>query len=188
MLEIGQKLLYGHLLLFICSFFYMAWWKSSFQSQAAVSRLESGSLLFLTMLTGLASITFLLLGVLFPEKGNSLPFLPLILGGGVMLYLLALYVSSQKYGRPATSELLFIVLWLVLELSSLVVLSQDVLSLNMTLAGILITIVIFLINMVCYMEYYKLNESQKFIVGMVPLGLAGVAALMVSILILSKNI
>jgi len=186
--EIGQKLLYGHLLLFICSFFYMAWWKSSFQPQATANHWESGSLLLLTMLTGLASITFLLLGILFPEKGSLLPLVPLILGGGVVLYILALYVSSQKYGRPATSELLLIELWLVLELASLVVLSQDVLSLNITLAGILIAVLIFLINMACYMSYYKLNENLKFLVGMVPLGLAGVAALLVSILILSKNV
>ena len=182
----GQDLLYGHLLLFVCSFFYTTWWSRAFRPQNAVNNWETWTFLVITMISGLAAIVFLLMGTLFTEQKDVIPYVTAIFGGGTILYLALLFITSKHYGRPPTSELLFIVLWLTLELASLVVLQSMGLSHNISIISCVVAILIFVINMACYMAYYKLSESIGFLIGMVPLGLAGISSVALSLIIMTE--
>jgi len=157
----------------------------SFRQQPNTRNWETGLLLVGTMLTGLLAIAFLFWGVLFPETGTAWPLVYIILAAGAVLYIVLLVVTSRRYGRPVTSELLFIALWFTLELAALAILRQNLFSGTQTLIGVVAVFIVSVLNMACYMSYYNQTENLKFIMGIIPLWLTGIVALAISIIILS---
>jgi hypothetical protein len=176
-----QRLFLGHILLFVCSCFYLAWWSVAFRPQVVSGRVYAGVLLGITAICGAAAIVMLFAGVLFPSVSKLWVPTPVILLAGLVAYIAMLLVSAKVFARPVTSELLFIVLWLVLELSVLDILQAAGLSAALTGLGLAVIIGIFIINMACYMLYYHLSPQLAYISGMIPLGVGGLAALAVAL-------
>jgi hypothetical protein len=176
-----QKLFWGHLLLFVCSCFYLAWWNVAFRPQPVSGREHAGLLLGLTAICGFLAIALPFTGVLFPVADKLFVSTPVVLVAGLVTYIVILFVSARIFGQPVTSELLFIVLWLALELAVLDILQATGLSLPLTWLGLAGIAGVFIVNMACYMLYYRLSPQMAFVSGMIPLGLGGAAALAVAL-------
>lgn len=178
-----QKLFIGHAALFVCSCFYIIWWSLAFRPQTVAPKGPSGLFFACTALFGVVAIFFLTAAVLSPIAENLSFSVPVILIAGAVSYIVLLIITGKIMDRPATSELFFIVLWVVLELAVVDILQAVGLE-HSLLTYMLIGIgLYFLLNMICYLQYYHLSERAAFITGMIPLGVGGIFSLAMSVLI-----
>ena len=149
-------LLTGQILLIVCFTFYLVWWYRGFRPGVSVSRVKgmNGLLLLITAVAGLAGLAMSLIGAA-PGVTNPVFFFL----GGLVGYILLLLVTRFLFNRIVTSELLLIVVWTVLELY---VAGRSPLSIGIIAAA-------FLVSIVCYIAYYRMEEMKAFYTAMVPL-------------------
>ena len=105
--------------------------------------------------------------------------------GGVVVYIALAAATSQLLHRPITTELLLIVMWVTLELCTLIVL-HDSGALGLPVAVVLaaILLILFIADMACYLAYYHLPPMPAFIDGTVPLiAVAAFSAVVVALLV-----
>lgn len=160
----------GNLLLFLCSLFYLIWWiiyfRPNFSGGSAVGMASIGA----AFITGMAAIALLSAGInsLSPHS-QSLPVRSILLGGAA-LFVLLLVVTSGVLHRPATSELMIIHIWLVLELSAVAVLyGTGSLGAGSAAALAVLIGVAFIVGLVCYLLYFRLTGMPSYWDGMIPL-------------------
>jgi len=162
----------GNLLLFICFLFYLVWWIVSFRPGSSGA---SAGVFYITVafVTGIAAI-FLLTGGInsLSQDSKSVP-VKLILFCGIALFLILLFVTSFAFHRTVTSELMIIHAWVALELSVIVVLygTDHFTPVSAVLLAVLVGIA-FVISMICYVLYYRLDAVTSYWVGMLPLSMA----------------
>lgn len=159
----------GNLLLLICSLFYLAWWIVSYRPGSSSS---SSGLLYITaaFITGIAAIALMSGGI--DSLSQVSDYLPVkyVLLCSALLFILMVMVTAMGFHRPVTSELLIMHIWATLELSAVTVLYGTGRFGTVQAAAMTALVVIaFAAGIVCYVLYYGLDESTRYITGMVPL-------------------
>ena len=166
-----NRLISGQCLLVLCCVFYLVWWYRGFRPGITVNRVGgvNGVLLLVTAVLGLAGVSFSLLSIIDTEI--SLRFSPtFILFGGIMIYVLLLLVTKYAFHRIVTSELLLIVVWTMLETAVVIWLNSAGYLTGYRLAVMVIVLMAaFVISIILYVAYYRMEEMKAFYAAMVPL-------------------
>ena len=164
------EIFYGNLLLLCCSLFYLVWWIETFRPNAKTGGPVGVICLTAAFLTGIAAIALLSAGInSLSHQSKSLP-VRFILIGGAVLYFILLLVTAGAFHRIATSELIIMHIWAVLELSVIIVLYGTG-HFGTGRAVILAALVgvATISGLICYVLYYRLSAMASYWDGMVPL-------------------
>ena len=185
-----REILYGNLLMVVCSMLYLIWWGITFRPGA-------GGTVFGTVCIGLAFVLGMA-GVVFAVKGLNGNQMPLqirvipgwgIAAGGIITYVILLAITGRLLHRQVTSELLIITAWAVMELSLVNFLyGVGRFTMQVTLGSVILILAAATISMVCYLLYYSLAPYPGFVDGMIPLIVVAVVMMSISAaLIFSKG-
>jgi len=159
----------GNLLMLVTIIFYIAWWTASFRADQD-SNNAAGLFIAIVLLAGMASIIVLFLGINgLPHAGKGFSWIYILLGA-VIFYIIILEVTKIAFERPVTAELLLIIVWAAIELSAIAVLhgcGRFGMGQALTLAVLVILAVA--TGLVCYILYYRLDESSRLWTGLIPL-------------------
>lgn len=165
-----KQLLAGNGALILCAAFYLAWWVLAFKPEGAVKGLKSGWLLLPAVAFGVLALVLICEGISLAPDGAEL-FPPLsVAGAGAFLYILLLVATGLLMKRPVTAELFLIVGWATLavcEAGALLALGGC--GRPLAFALVAAHVLMFIISLVCYLLYYKLDEVKGWYDGMVPL-------------------
>ena len=176
------KILWGHIFLIVCTLFYLAWWVVAFKPNSSAGMGKMVTLLAMASVAGIAGTILEIVGIrgvndkkmLLPGSG--------ILIGGVIAYVFLFFVTYLIFKRQVTTELFLIVGWAVLEMcavNALYGLGQFQLTAAIVFAVVIAAAA--LISLICYIFYYKLEQNAGYIDGMIPLILAAVVMIAVTI-------
>jgi hypothetical protein len=163
------EIFYGNLLLLICTLFYLACWFVSYRPDSPG---RSAGVFYLTaaFITGIAAIALLSGGISsLSQESTALPVRYIALGGAA-LFVVMLLVTVIVFHRIVTSELMIIHIWVMLEMSAVVVLygtGRFGAGRAATLCALLG--IAFVIGMICYVLYYRLDETASYLAGLIPL-------------------
>ena len=163
-------ILTGQMLLIMCCTVYLIWWYRGFRPNTNASRVGgvNGLLLLVTAALGIAGLIFSLM----PVPALTEPPVPaaIIVAAGAVGYFVLLLVTKVIFHRVVTSELFLITGWTVLEMTVLVRLRAGEI---IGPAGVLVMCAViaaaFVISMILYVAYYKMEEMKAFYAAMVPL-------------------
>jgi hypothetical protein len=113
-----------------------------------------------------------------------------ILLGGAALFFVMLPVTVIAFHRAVTSELLIIHVWAALELSAVAVLyGTGRFGAGRAVALAALVGIATIAGLICYVLYYRLDETAGYRIGMVPLiADAFVAAVFLGVLAVSQAI
>ena len=166
-----NRLLTGQCLLICCCVFYLIWWYRGFRPGTTVNRVGgvNGVLLLVTAILGLSGIALCLLSI--SDVETRLRISPaFIIFGGIIVYVLLLLVTKYVFHRIVTSELFLIVVWTMLEAAVINWLNGGGYLTGYRLAAmVIILIAAFVISIILYVAYYRMEEMKAFYAAMVPL-------------------
>ena len=166
-----NRIFYGQALLIACCVVYLIWWYRGFRPGVTVSRAGgiNGVLLLVTAFLGIAGIILSMMPdgrEVVPEKISP----PYIAAAGIAAYLIFLLVTRYLFNRVVTTELILIVGWTTLEMHVINRLNaQGFLSDSRFAIMCAVIAAAFLISMVLYVAYYRMEEMRAFYLAMVPL-------------------
>jgi hypothetical protein len=159
----------GNLLLLLCTLLYLAWWVVSYRPNSSGGS-AGGFYITAAFITGAAAIALMTGGInSLSQDSKGLPVMYILLGVAALFFVLLL-VTAVAFHRIVTSELILMHIWAALELSTVAVLygtgrfgagraaTMAVLVGIATVAGL-----------ICYVLYYRLDETARYWNGMVPL-------------------
>lgn len=171
-----KTIITGQILLILCCIVYLIWWYRGFRPGIYVSRAGgvNGALLLIMMVLGFAGVVFSLM----PAEKIREPLLSqvMIVICGIAAYFILLVVTKVFFNRVVTTELFLIVGWTMLE-----TIVADRLYAIGSLGGksfsaiIVIIAAAFLIGIVLYVAYYRMEEMRAFYAAMVPLVVDAIA-------------
>ena len=165
-----RHIITGQILLIVCCIFYMIWWYRGFKPNFEADRLGgiNGILLLITAVLGVAGILFSLMPI--PETAGTKYGQMYIITGGIAAYIILMMVTKYAFNRIVTSELFLIVGWTILELSLLNRLEGSNLLSGTGLMIVYVSVVLaFIISMILYVAYYRMEDNAAFYSAMVPL-------------------
>lgn len=171
-----RQIITGQILLIICCMFYLVWWYLGYRPNVVTDRVGgiNGILLLLTAAFGVTGITFSLMPT--PETVNTHYRQLLIVVIGIGAYILLVFVTKSVFHRIVTSELFLIVGWTMLELSVLNRIGGSGLLTGARLVSVYIAIALaFVISMVLYVAYYRMEDMKAFYSAMIPLVTEGLS-------------
>lgn len=179
------KVIIGQVLLVVCCFFYLIWWYRGFRPGVTVNRVGgiNGALLLVTAVFGIAGLVLSLMPVPedLPRKISSV----YIVGGGVIAYLGLLLLTRYVFQRIVTTELFLIVGWTMLEMVVITKLNAaGALSDGRFCFMCCVFAIAFVISMVLYVAYYRMEELKAFYAAMVPLVTEAVSMIILSITVM----
>lgn len=184
-----NRLTLGQCLLILCCVFYLIWWYRGFRPGITVNRVGgmNGLLLSVTAILGLAGVTLSLLSI--SEPGYKLHFSPaFIIFCGVSTYLLLLMVTKYALQRIVTSELLLIVVWTMLEAAVVNWLNAGgYLTGSRLVIMVVVLILAFVISIILYVAYYRMEEMKAFYAAMMPLVTEAAAMIVLVALMLRQD-
>lgn len=160
----------GNLLLLFCSLFYLAWWIVSYGPDSSDRSAAGGFYIAAAFITGISACVLMSVGIYsLSHDSKGLP-VWYILIGGLALFLVLLPLTAIVFHRSVTSELTIMHIWVVLELSVIAVLygtGRFGTGLTITLAAL--AGIAFVVGLICYMLYYRLDKTTSYWIGMIPL-------------------
>jgi len=174
---------YGNALMFATCAFYLAWWFLAFSPSGGGHNSFTSFLITAAIVTGMASIIVLSLGIGFmPRAGKGIPVAAILLGA-LALYAISLSITKTVFHRPVTSELPVMFMWAAVEFAAIAALRRSgrfEISQTVMLA-VLVTLAT-LVGLVCYVLYYRLDGAAGFLDGLIPLAMdAVVVAIFLSV-------
>jgi hypothetical protein len=166
----------GNLLLFLCTLFYIAWWTTDFKPNSD-NGLSVAIFIGLALITGIAGLALMSHGIgSLSEytKGLQIKF---IIAGSAALFVVILLITVIVFHRVVTSELIIIHIWTALELCAVAALYGTE-RFNAASAAILyvLTGLAFVTGIICYAVYYRLDETGRYWVGLVPIAADSIIA------------
>ena len=182
-----NRLLTGQCTLVLCCVFYLIWWYRGFRPGVTTNRTGgvNGVLLTVTAVLGLTGIAFSLYSITDTE-GKLLLSPAFIIICGVMTYLLLLVVTKYAFHRIVTSELLLIVVWTMLEAAVVNWLNAGGYLTGIRLAVMVIILILaFVVSIILYVAYYRMEEMKAFYAAMVPLVTEAAAMIVLVVLIVT---
>lgn len=171
----------GHALMAACCALYLAWWAIFFWPKVSGGSAH-GVLRTIGIVAILGAVACGLLGAT-RICGGAAELAPtrVVVGclvGAVILYLVLLGVTQRVFQRQPTTELVLFVAWLGMEACCALALGgagqTGVSALVAALA-----VVGFVVSLVCYVLYYRLEPLPSFVDGCVPLALIGVVSVVI---------
>ena len=162
--------LIGQLLLILCCAVYLIWWYRGFRPGVNVSRVggANGVLLLITAVLGLAGVVLSLSPV--PVVRDYWISQGSIVVIGIVSYIVLLFVTKTLFHRIVTTELILIVGWTMLEmLVADRLFAGGAFGEGSLFAVCMVIAVAFLISIVLYVAYYRMDEMKAFYAAMVPL-------------------
>ena len=165
-----KTIITGQILLILCCIVYLIWWYRGFRPGIYVSRAGgvNGALLLITMVLGFAGVVFSLM----PAEKIREPLISqsMIVICGIAAYFILLVVTKVFFNRVVTTELFLIVGWTTLEMQVINRLNaygrlSDVHFLVMCA----MIAAAFVISIVLYVAYYRMEEMRAFYMAMLPL-------------------
>ena len=165
-----KQIITGQILLIFCCIVYLVWWYRGFRPGVYVSRIGgmNGILLLITAGLGLAGGVLSLLPI--PTVRDYWISPSSIAVIGVAAYIVLLLVTDFLFHRMVTTELILIVGWTMLKLVVAGRLyAAGALENGSFLAVCMVIAAAFLISIVLYVAYYRMEEMKAFYAAMVPL-------------------
>ena len=165
-----RKVLAGQLLLILCCLFYLIWWYRGYRPGVTANRAGgiNGLLLLITAALGVAGLSLSLMYV--PEIAEPTINPVGIVTAGILSYFVLLLITKYAFHRIVTTELFLIVGWTILEMTVINRLdAAGVLSGREFAVMCIVIAIAFLISMVLYVAYYRMEEMKAFYAAMVPL-------------------
>lgn len=165
-----KQVVTGQVLLILCCAVYLVWWYRGYRPGVTVSRVggANGILLAVTALLGAAGIIVSMLPL--PVIRNNMIGQSVILIAGIVLYFLLLFVTRGVFHRIVTTELVLIVGWTTLEMALIDRLyAAEAITRGGFLTMCIVIAAAFLISMILYVAYYRMEEMKAFYAAMVPL-------------------
>ena len=165
-----KTIITGQILLILCCIVYLIWWYRGFRPGIYVSRAGgvNGVLLLITMVLGFAGVVFSLM----PAEKIREPLLSqvMIVICGIAAYFILLVVTKVFFNRVVTTELFLIVGWTMLEtiVADRLYAIGSLSSKSFSAITVIIAIA-FLIGIVLYVAYYRMEAMSAFYAAMVPL-------------------
>ena len=154
----------------LCCVFYLVWWYRGYRPGVVVSRTGgvNGVLLFATAAFGVAGLICSLTQVRTTVAYKISPMLIVI--GGIALYFALLLITRFAFRRVVTTELFLIVGWIMLEMTVINRLyAAEILTNDRFLIMCVVIILAFVISIILYVIYYRMEEIRAFYAAMVPL-------------------
>jgi hypothetical protein len=165
-----KQIITGQVLLILCCAVYLVWWYRGFRPGIHVSRVGgvNGALLLVTAVLGFAGMIFSLMPV--EEIRKPLISQGMIVICGIAAYVVLLVLTRGFFNRIVTTELFLIVGWTMLE----TIVADRLYAIGSlgSKSFFAITVIIaiaFLIGIVLYVAYYRMEEMKAFYAAMVPL-------------------
>jgi hypothetical protein len=172
----------GEVLLVLCSACYLVWWTTTFKPSGRGA--HGGPFLGGAVLAGLGGIVLLAVGIVTLAARASWLALVATVVGGVLVGALLLYLTTALAHRPVTTELPLIVLWGTAQAAAGVALrTAGMLETPATTAWFAALAVATLVGLACYLVFYRLDPVLAYGVGMVPLAVDGVVAIVLAALV-----
>ena len=165
-----KQIITGQVFLILCCAVYLVWWYRGFRPGVHVSRAGgiNGILLLITAVLGFVGIVFSLM----PAKEIRKPLIGqgMIVICGIAAYVILLVLTRVLFNRIVTTELFLIVGWTMLE----TIVADRLYAIGSlgSKSFFAITVIIaiaFLIGIVLYVAYYRMEEMRAFYAAMVPL-------------------
>ncbi len=181
-----KRILIGQILLVICCIFYLIWWYRGYRPGVSVSRIGgvNGFLLFLTAAFGAAGLICSLTRVQTRIEYKIGPMLIVI--GGIALYFALLLITRFAFHRVVTTELFLIVGWIMLEMTVINRLhAAEILSESRFLILCAVIILAFVISIILYVTYYRMEEMKAFYAAMIPLITEAAAMAVLTIVVMT---
>ena len=168
-----NRVLAGQISLVACFAIYLVWWYRGYRPGVVVSRIggANGALLLAMVMLGAVGIW---LG-LAPIPASSSPKIEptSIAICALAAYIVLLLVTRFVFHRVVTTELILIVGWTALEVTVIVSLNAaGILSEGRFLAMCVVLALAFVVSVVLYVAYYRMEEMRAFYAAMVPLVVA----------------
>ncbi len=177
-----KQILWGNGLLVVCCGFYLLWWILAFKPVGAVKGTRSGWLLIPAFAFGLAAVYLILRGASSIQSARTFfPGMSLLIGT-IAVYLILLAVTALGLKRQVTTELLLIVGWAALvfaEVNALYGIGRF--SGAATVCFFAVTGVCAVVSLICYVLFYSLDSRAGYIDGMIPLLLAAVVMIVLTL-------
>ena len=168
----------GILMFAACSGCYLVWWGVAFYPERHVPLWLSGILLVATAACGIIAVNWMAQGIFQAEKVRAGIPVGWILAGGVIGYVVLLEISNNMFHRMVTTELFLIVGWAVLNLIVVDTLyASGLFSDGVSSLFVVLTLIVVVASLYCYMIYYDLEKWKGYIDGFLPLVMVGIAML-----------
>ena len=171
-----RQIITGQILLIICCIFYLIWWYLGYRPGTNVNRVDgvNGILLFITAFFGMAGVIYCLMPV---EETSKTAYKQLfIVIGGIVGYIVLMLITKHIFDRVVTTELFLIIGWAMLELSLLNRLSGSGMMNGPKLVIMyVVTAAAFIVSMILYVAYYRMEAMRAFYAAMVPLVTEGLS-------------
>ena len=158
----------GNLLLLFCSLFYLAWWIVSYRPDSSDRSAVGGFYIAAAFITGISASVLMSIGIYslsYDSKGLPVWY---ILIGGLALFLVLLPLTAIVFHRSVTSELIIMHIWVVLELSAIAMLYGRF-GTGLTISLAALVGIAFVVGLICYMLYYRLDKTTSYWIGIIPL-------------------
>ena len=165
-----RRILTGQILLILCCIFYLIWWYRGYRPGVSVNRAGglNGILLMITAVLGISGLTFSLMRIEEIAEPKMNPMIIVI--AGIIGYFVLLLITRFGFGRIVTTELILIVGWTMLEMTVINRLNAAGFLSGRGFAVMCVVIAAaFLISIVLYVAYYRMEEMKAFYAAMVPL-------------------
>ncbi len=169
-----------------CCIFYLLWWILAFRPSGAVKGFKSGWLLIPALFLGIFSVVMIIRGVNETEPALFSP--GTVVLAGIAVYVALLFLTGYVFHRQVTTELFLIIGWAVLtflEINALY--GSGITGRQGALILLALVLIAAAVCMACYMLYYKLDGKAGYVDGMIPLVLAGLFMLALSVLIIRSG-
>ena len=182
-----KRILLGQILLIICCILYLVWWYRGYRPGISVSRIGgvNGALLFATAAFGVAGLICSLTRVQTRIEYKISPMLIVI--GGIALYFALMLITRFAFRRIVTTELFLIVGWIMLEMTVINRLyAAEILTNGKFLFMCVVIALAFVVSIILYAAYYRMEEMRAFYAAMVPL-ITEAAAMAVRVIFLNYS-
>ena len=177
-----EMLFKGILMLAVCSGCYLVLWGVAFYLERHAPLLWlSGILLAGTAVCEIMAVNWMAQGIFQAEKVRAGISGGWILAGGVIGYIVLLVISNVVFYRMVTTELFLIIGWAVLNLITVDTLyASGLFSAGVSVAFVVLTLVVVVASLYCYMIYYELETWKGYIDGFLPLVMVGIVMLVLA--------
>lgn len=164
------KAVSGQVFLIICCIFYLIWWYRGYNPASPADKVGgiNGILLSITAITGMLGIILTLMPVqrILPLRFSQMAAVLI----GIATYIILMFVTQYGFQRIVTTELFLIVGWTLLEMTFINRLyAGELLSITRFNVMCVVIAIAFVISMVLYVVYYKMDRMHAFYAAMVPL-------------------